>query len=75
MIYTRTGDAGITSLPDGTRVPKTDARIACYGVFDELNAQLGLLRAQLATLHIERAPLAFETDERLIVRLRTTSTS
>lgn len=68
MIYTRTGDAGTTSLPDGTRVSKTDARIACYGALDELNAQLGLLRAQLATLHIEGAPHVFEADERLIVR-------
>ena len=68
MIYTRTGDAGTTSLPDGTRVSKTDARIACYGALDELNAQLGLLRAQLSTLHIEGAPHVFEADERLIVR-------
>ena len=68
MIYTRTGDAGTTSLPDGTRVSKTDARIACYGALDELNAQLGLLRAQLATLHIEGAPHIFEADERLIMR-------
>jgi cob(I)alamin adenosyltransferase len=41
-IYTRAGDAGETSLGDGSRVPKTDARIEAYGTVDELNAALGL---------------------------------
>ncbi len=43
-IYTRTGDAGDTALGDGTRVPKTSARVAAYGTVDELNATLGLAR-------------------------------
>ena len=46
-IYTRTGDAGETGLFDGTRVPKSDARVAAYGDVDELNAWLGLVRAAL----------------------------
>jgi len=46
-IYTRTGDAGETGLFDGTRVPKSDARVATYGDVDELNAWLGLARAAL----------------------------
>jgi len=41
-IYTRTGDAGETSLGDGSRVPKTDPRIAAVGAVEELNAHLGL---------------------------------
>ncbi len=41
-IYTKTGDAGTTGLGDGTRVPKTDARIEAYGTVDELNSLLGL---------------------------------
>ena len=41
-IYTRGGDRGETSLGDGARVPKTDARVVAYGVVDELNSQLGL---------------------------------
>lgn len=45
-IYTRTGDAGETSLGDGTRMPKHSARVACYGVVDELNATVGLARTQ-----------------------------
>jgi cob(I)alamin adenosyltransferase len=41
-IYTRTGDEGQTSLFDGTRVAKTDPRVAAYGDVDELQAVLGL---------------------------------
>jgi cob(I)alamin adenosyltransferase len=44
-IYTRGGDHGETSLGDGTRVPKLDARIAAYGTVDELNSQLGVVLA------------------------------
>lgn len=44
-IYTRAGDAGETSLGDGTRVPKTDPRIEAYGTVDELNSVLGLALA------------------------------
>ncbi|MFN0196427.1 MAG: cob(I)yrinic acid a,c-diamide adenosyltransferase [Planctomycetaceae bacterium] len=42
-IYTRTGDAGETSLGDGSRVAKTHPRIAAYGTVDELNSILGLV--------------------------------
>ncbi|HSK15177.1 MAG TPA: cob(I)yrinic acid a,c-diamide adenosyltransferase [Gaiellaceae bacterium] len=44
-IYTRSGDAGETSLGDGARVPKTDLRIEAYGTVDELNSVLGLALA------------------------------
>jgi cob(I)alamin adenosyltransferase len=44
-IYTRTGDAGETGLGDGSRVPKTDPRIAAVGAVEEVNAQLGLVLA------------------------------
>jgi cob(I)alamin adenosyltransferase len=40
-IYTRGGDRGETSLGDGSRVPKTDPRIAAIGDVDELNSLLG----------------------------------
>jgi cob(I)alamin adenosyltransferase len=43
-IYTRTGDAGDTALGDGSRVPKTDARVEAYGTVDEANACVGLAR-------------------------------
>jgi cob(I)alamin adenosyltransferase len=44
-IYTRGGDAGETSLGDGSRVSKLDARIAAYGTVDELNSHVGLALA------------------------------
>lgn len=40
-IYTRTGDAGTTSLFDGTRVPKHSPRVEAYGTIDEANSWLG----------------------------------
>lgn len=55
-IYTRTGDDGSTALADGTRVFKSSARVWAYGEADELNAVLGLLRAE---------GLPAETDENL----------
>lgn len=47
-VYTKTGDAGQTSLIGGERVAKSSTRIECYGTVDELNATLGLLRCSLA---------------------------
>jgi cob(I)alamin adenosyltransferase len=44
-IYTRGGDTGETSLGDGARVSKLDARIAAYGTVDEVNAAVGLVLA------------------------------
>ena len=42
-IYTRGGDAGETSLGDGSRVSKLDSRIAAFGTTDELNSLLGVV--------------------------------
>lgn len=47
-IYTKTGDAGETSLFGGKRVSKTSKRIEAYGTVDELNAQLGVAAAACA---------------------------
>ena len=44
-IYTRTGDDGTTALGDGTRVPKTDLRVAAYADSDETNAAIGAVIA------------------------------
>ncbi|HTO95162.1 MAG TPA: cob(I)yrinic acid a,c-diamide adenosyltransferase [Bacteroidota bacterium] len=45
-IYTKTGDAGDTSLFGGQRVPKDALRIEAYGTVDELNSMLGLALAE-----------------------------
>jgi cob(I)alamin adenosyltransferase len=43
-IYTKTGDAGFTSLLGGTKLLKSDLRIEAYGTVDELNSHIGLCR-------------------------------
>ncbi len=43
-IYTKTGDAGQTSLIGGTRIPKSHIRIEAYGTVDELNSWLGCVK-------------------------------
>jgi cob(I)alamin adenosyltransferase len=48
-IYTKTGDTGTTALGDGSRVAKTDPRIAAYADTDECNAAIG---AALALGHL-----------------------
>lgn len=49
MLYTRTGDRGMTSLVGGSRVAKNCVRVNAYGTVDELSAHLGLVRAYLET--------------------------
>ena len=61
-IYTRTGDAGETSLFDGTRVSKHDPRVETYGDVDELNAWLGLARAQRVDPPIDEELLHLQRD-------------
>ena len=43
QIYTKTGDAGTTSLRDGVRVNKDDLRIEANGELDMLNSLIGLM--------------------------------
>ena len=52
VIYTRTGDKGETGLGDGSRRPKSDARVAAMGDVDETNCAIGL--ALLAVRECER---------------------
>jgi cob(I)alamin adenosyltransferase len=47
-VYTKSGDAGETSLVDGSRVSKADLRVAAYGDVDELNSLLGVARIDAA---------------------------
>ncbi len=44
-IYTRKGDAGMTVMLGGVRVPKHDPRVDAYGAVDELNSHVGLALA------------------------------
>lgn len=46
-IYTKTGDAGETSLINGQRVSKTHPRLEVYGNIDELNSVIGIVLSSL----------------------------
>src|SRR4051812_25432282 len=45
-IVTKTGDKGDTGLFGGGRVGKEDIRVDAYGQVDELNAAIGVARAE-----------------------------
>ena len=62
-IYTRTGDAGDTGVDAKRRYRKHHPRIAAFGELDELNATLGVLRAEGPPHDIEQ--LLGEVQQRL----------
>ncbi len=61
-IYTRTGDAGETSLFGGARVSKSDPRIDAYGTVDELNAFIGAARATSPASSIDSQLATVQSD-------------
>ena len=61
-IYTKTGDAGDTSLFDGTRVSKTDPRVVAYGDVDELQACLGVARAAALAADLDEMCVSIQRD-------------
>lgn len=61
-IYTRTGDRGTTSLGDGRRVPKTSLRVEAYGMIDELNAVLGMVRAEMPNQSVDQVLLRVQHE-------------
>ena len=57
-IYTKTGDAGTSSLYNGARRPKEAAHFAALGDVDELSGHLGLAREHLRVLGLAAAAAA-----------------
>jgi cob(I)alamin adenosyltransferase len=53
-LYTKTGDDGTTGLYGGTRTTKDAARVEAYGSVDEANAALGLARAHLDDVELDK---------------------
>jgi cob(I)alamin adenosyltransferase len=53
-IYTRGGDAGETSLGDGSRVSKLDPLVRAYGAVDELNSVVGWAQVEVRDPRLER---------------------
>ncbi len=64
-IYTKTGDAGKTSLVGGKRISKSDPRIEAYGTVDELIAFCGLLRDSYENKYYQ--DLVIQIQDRLMV--------
>jgi cob(I)alamin adenosyltransferase len=61
-IYTKSGDAGETSLFDNSRVSKADVRVDAYGEVDELNACLGVVSAALVDSDLGRVIEPIQRD-------------
>jgi len=61
-IYTRTGDEGTTGLGDGSRRPKTDARVHCMGEVDELNSCIGLALSMMEDGPLQQVLFAVQHD-------------
>jgi cob(I)alamin adenosyltransferase len=61
-IYTRGGDEGETSLGDGSRVSKLDARIAAFGTVDELNSAVGLVLASECPAQVREALIRVQNE-------------
>jgi cob(I)alamin adenosyltransferase len=64
-IYTKTGDDGTTGLFGGERVAKDAPRIESYGIVDELNSLLGVVRTH--RLRVEDDDLLGTIQEDLFV--------
>ena len=62
-IYTRTGDDGTSGLVDGSRVPKSSARMVAIGDVDEANSAIGVAIAALDPAHPLAARLRMIQNE------------
>lgn len=61
-LYTRTGDAGETSLFGKNRISKADPRVDAYGDIDELNAWIGYIRTFTIDPDVDAVLLQVQRD-------------
>ncbi len=62
QVTTKGGDAGQSSLADGTRLAKTDSRFEAIGTIDELNSFVGLLLVNLKEQPVQADNATFVQD-------------
>lgn len=61
-IYTRTGDAGTTSLFGGKRVLKSEELVDVYGSLDELNSWIGLIASKITAEDVQQFLMTVQSD-------------
>lgn len=59
-VYTKTGDAGETSLYTGERVNKASLRVEVYGTIDEADSVFGMARAFAKKAEVREAILGIQ---------------
>ena len=73
-IATKTGDKGTTGLMYNRRVSKCHPRVEAYGCVDELNAAIGVARAQAAAGFVGDNLLAIQKDLVILIGELATAT-
>ncbi len=61
-VYTKTGDQGTTSLGDGSRTSKNDARLEAFSTVDEANSNIGVALSMDIDSDIKEILLRIQND-------------
>ncbi len=61
-VYTKTGDQGTTSLGDGSRTSKNDARLEAFSTVDEANSNIGVALSMEIDADVKEVLLRIQND-------------
>lgn len=61
-VYTKTGDQGTTSLGDGSRTSKNDARLEAFSTVDEANSNIGVALSMDIDTDVKEVLLHIQND-------------
>lgn len=61
-VYTKTGDQGTTSLGDGSRTSKNDARLEAFSTVDEANSSIGVTLSMDIDADVREVLLRIQND-------------
>ena len=61
-VYTKTGDQGTTSLGDGSRTSKNDARLEAFSTVDEANSTIGVALSMDIDADVKEVLLRIQND-------------